>query len=127
MAKNLAIVFGVVFVIVGLLGFVGGLGIVGPTGLFATNLPHDLIHLVSGIVFLIVAFSAPQASSATLKTFGYVYLLVTILGFVLTPSGGSLLGFIQMSAADNYLHLVLAVVILIAGYSASKPSMMATA
>jgi len=117
MAKTLALVFGIVFVVVGLLGFVGGLGIVGPLGIFQTNTLHDLVHLVSGLVFLAVAFWAPAKSSTTLVIFGIVYLLVTVLGFAGT------LGFLSVNTADNYLHLLLGVVILIAGLSTRKEMM----
>src|SRR5262245_46407774 len=99
MAKNWAIIFGVVFVIVGLLGFVGGAGIVGPNGLFVTDTVHDIVHLVSGLIFLIVAFSAPQSSAATMKVFGIIYLLVALLGFFMTSP---LLGIMAYNGADNW-------------------------
>ncbi len=117
MAKNLAVIFGVVFVLVGLLGFIGGVGIVGPNGTFATDTVHDLIHFLSGVIMLIVAFSAPQSSAGVLKVFGIIYLLVTLLGF-LTPG---LLGSLMLSnGTDNWLHLVLGVVITWAGFSGAN-------
>ena len=119
MAKTFAIIFGIVFVVVGLLGFVGGLGIVGPTGIFQTDTVHDLVHFISGLVFLAVAFWAPAKSSLVSIIFGIVYLLVTILGFF----GSPVLGFLIVNTADNYLHLLLGVVILIAGLSTRKEMM----
>lgn len=117
-AKTAATVFGVVFVVVALLGFAGGFGIVGMNGFFETNPLHDIVHLLSGIIFLIVAFAAPSKSSATLMIFGVVYALVTILGFAID------LGALGLAAnsADNYLHLVLAIAIFYSGYS-TKDSM----
>lgn len=117
MAKNWAIIFGVVFVIVGLLGFVGGAGIVGANGVFVTDTVHDLVHLLSGLVILIVAFSAPQSSSSVLKVFGIVYLVVTLLGFFMTSP---LLGIMAYNGADNWLHLVLGVVITWAGFGSGN-------
>ncbi len=110
--KNLAVVFGIVFVLVGILGLVGGAGIVGPDGLFATNVPHDLVHLLSGIVFLIVAFSTPRYSSPVLMIFGVVYGLVTVLGLAIE---GDVLGLL-INDADNYLHIVLALATFFGGY-----------
>ena len=52
-AKNAAILFGVVFLLVGVLGYVPN-PIVGPAGIFATNSLHNVIHLLSGIALLAV-------------------------------------------------------------------------
>ena len=122
MAKTLALVFGYVFLLVGILGFISN-PIVGSTGLFHADLNHNLVHLISGIVFLVVAYTAPAKASMTLKVFGVVYLLVTALGFALAPNGPTLLGLIETNMADNYLHLALGVVILLAGIKTSNSSM----
>jgi hypothetical protein len=121
MAKKLALVFGIVFVLVGVLGFIPN-PIVGMDGLFMTNMLHDLVHLLIGVVLLIVGISAPEKSSLWLKIFGVVYLLLVVLGFLLIPSGGSLLGLVVMNMADHWLHLVLGVVLLAAGFVGNKPS-----
>lgn len=110
MAKKLAIVFGVVFIAVGLLSFVDN-GIVGSNGFFATDLNHDIVHLLTGIVLLFVGLKKPESSAKALKVFAVIYLVVTVLGFVLVPQGGSLLGLIFVSSSDHILHLVLGVVI----------------
>ena len=98
--------------IVGLLGFIGGAGIVGPTGVFATDTTHDVIHFLSGLIMLIVAFSAPASSAGVLKVFGIIYLLVTLLGFL-----GVVSSLMLVNGADHWLHLVLGIVITWAGFS----------
>lgn len=123
MAKKLAVVFGVVFVLVGVLGFVSN-PIVGANGLFLTDTLHNLVHLVIGIVLLVVAMSAPAKSASWLKIFGVVYLLLVVLGFLLIPSGGMLLGLVTMNTADHFLHLVLGIVLLAAGFMSSNSSSM---
>lgn len=123
MAKNLTLIFGIVFVVVGLLGFIGGLGIVGPTGIFATNTLHDVVHLLTGIVLILVAVSAPSKSKSALIIFGVVYLLVTIVGFVVGE--GEVLG-ILMNSADHYLHLVLTIVLLIGAFASKSDTMVAS-
>jgi hypothetical protein len=51
MAKTLALVFGVVFVVAGILGFIPN-PIVGRDALFHTNAVHNLVHLIIGAVLL---------------------------------------------------------------------------
>lgn len=119
MAKTLAMVFGVVFVLVGLLGFVPN-PIVGPNALFHTDMMHDLVHLLFGLILLIVAFSASAASALWLKILGVVYLVLAVLGFLLIPQGGSLLGLVEANSADHWLHIILGIVLVVAGFSAGK-------
>ena len=123
MAKKLATLFGVVFVLVGVLGFVSN-PIVGAAGLFQTDTLHNIVHLLIGVVLLIVAMSAPAASALWLKIFGVVYLLLAVLGFLLIPGGGMLLGLVTTNTADHFLHLVLGVVILAAGMWGNSSSSM---
>ncbi|MDB5194968.1 MAG: hypothetical protein JWO84_152 [Parcubacteria group bacterium] len=123
MAKTLAIVFGIVFVLVGLLGWVPN-PLVGANAIFDTNHAHDLVHLVFGLILLAVGFMAPAASSLWLKILGVVYLLIAVLGFLLVPNGGNLLGLVMTNMADHLLHVVLGIVLLVAGFagkSVAKP------
>ncbi|MEO6536582.1 MAG: DUF4383 domain-containing protein [Candidatus Paceibacterota bacterium] len=122
MAKKLAVLFGIVFVLVGVLGFIPN-PLVGSTALFVTDTLHNIVHLLIGVVLLIVAMSAPEKSALWLKVFGVIYLLLAVLGFILVPSGGALLSLVMMNTADHWLHVVLGVVLLIGGIISSKPSM----
>jgi hypothetical protein len=64
----------------------------------------------------------PDKAAMFAKVLGLVYLLVTILGFLMVDKG-SILGLIHINSTDNYLHLVLAVVLLYVGFGmgGSKP------
>lgn len=115
MAKTLAIIFGIIFVLVGLLGFVGN-PLVGMDAFFAANMLHNLVHLVLGLILLYVAFWSSAQSVLWLKIIGWVYLVVAILGFLLVSGTGNLLGLITINAADDWLHLVLAIILLVVGY-----------
>lgn len=115
MAKKLAYVFGVVFVLVGLLGFVPN-PIVGMGAIFETDTMHNLVHILFGVILLVVAMKAPMKSALWLKILGVVYLILAILGLVMVPEGGALLGLVETNHADHWLHVVLGVVLLVAGF-----------
>jgi len=120
MAKKLAMVFGVVFVIVGLLGFFAN-PIVGETGIFHTDMIHNIVHLLVGVVLFFASTKDEGASAMWLKVFGVVYLILFVNGLI-TPD--KLLGFVAQNQADTWLHLVLGVVLLIAGMTGGKSATM---
>ena len=111
-ARLAAIIIGIVFLAVGILGFIPN-PLVSADGLFAVNTVHNLVHIVSGLVLLAGAYSA-LGSANGLRIIGVIYGLVAILGLILGP--GMLLGLVHINAADNWLHVLLAVVILGAGF-----------
>lgn len=114
MAKTLAMVFGAVFVLVGLLGFVTN-PLVGMDGIFETDMLHNVVHLLFGVILLGVAMKAPASSSKWLLILGVVYLVLAALGFAMIGEGGQLLGLVAMNSADHWLHVVLGVVLVAAG------------
>lgn len=122
MGKTIAMVVGWVFLVIGILGFIPN-PLVGEDALFQTDLNHNIVHLLSGIIFLWVAYKASEKSTMLLKVFGVVYLLVAILGFFMAD-GGSILGLIEVNGADNWLHVLLGVVLLGAGLMGGKSSSM---
>jgi len=107
-------VFGITFILVGLLGFVPN-PIVAPDGIFAVNTMHNFVHVITGAAFL--AGRHYGYSRNTLLGIGVAYVIVTIVGFL--TSGNMLLGIIHINAADRWLHAGLALVILAAGVIAS--------
>ena len=120
-ARTAAIVLGIVFVAVGILGFFPN-PLISPTGLFVVNTMHNIVHLASGAVLLAGAYTTLGAALA-LKIMGVVYALVAILGLVM--GGNMLLGMIAMNAADHWLHVALAVVLLAAGFLLDEEPAMA--
>ncbi len=122
MAKKWAVLFGIVFVIVGLLGFIPN-PIVGATGFFQTDMLHNIVHLLVGIVLLFAAKS-DSASRLWLKIWGIVYLVLFLDGLVqIHMNGDKLLGIVTANPADTWLHLVLGIVLVIVGYAGSKSPM----
>jgi hypothetical protein len=119
MAKTLAYVFGVVFVLVGLLGFIPN-PLVGMGAMFETDMMHNLVHLLFGVILLVVAWKAAEKSALWLKILGVVYLVLAVLGFLMASEGGMLLGLVSTNAADHWLHIVLGIVLVGAGFYAKK-------
>jgi hypothetical protein len=122
MIKPAAILFGVVFLLVGILGFVPGAttnmnGMPMLLGIFHVNGAHNVVHLASGIVFLLCGMAGAGPSRMFFRIFGIVYALVAILGFM--KGDGLLLGLISNNMADVWLHVVLSVSMLFLGFVAS--------
>ncbi|MDB4940281.1 MAG: hypothetical protein JWO40_706 [Candidatus Doudnabacteria bacterium] len=115
MLKKAVMILGVVFVLVGILGFFS----MPILGIFGTNLVHNLVHLISGLLLIFAASKSEDAAQMAAKTFGVIYALVTILGFV-TPS--LMTSLINVNMADNILHIVLTLVLLYLGFGTSKMS-----
>ncbi|MCI0597484.1 DUF4383 domain-containing protein [Candidatus Parcubacteria bacterium] len=125
MAKTLAIVFGIVFVVVGLLGFVPN-PLVGEMAIFETDMMHNLVHLLFGVILLVVAYMYAGSAALWLKILGVVYLVLAVLGFLMIPEGGKLLGLVHTSMSDHWLHIVLGIVLVAAGFAAKRSVPMAT-
>jgi hypothetical protein len=124
MAKKLGLVLGIVFLLVGVLGFVNNPLVGSLDSLFATNTAHDLVHVITGLLFIFIALKNTAKIGITLKVFGVVYLLVAILGFLAVDATGqgTVLGFLALNSADNWLHVVLAIVVFAGGVLAGKES-----
>lgn len=106
--RTIALLFGYVFLAVGVLGFV-----MNPTLiLFGVNAMHNVVHLASGAVLLTGAYMAGGKNARVVNmTFGAVYLLVAVLGFVAPGLTAALLASDAdaFPYADAILHTILGV------------------
>lgn len=122
MLKRAATIVGIVFLAIGLLGFVPALtpensdGVKRLLGIFAVDGLHNFIHIASGLAALAAASAGANASRLYFKVFGVVYAIVTLVGFL---QGDTVLGLIPVNLADNLLHLVLATAFLYLGFGKS--------
>ena len=85
--------------------------------IFHVNTAHNIVHLASGVVFLLCGIAGAGPSQTFFKIFGIIYGLVAVLGFYYGDN--ALLGIVANNTADTWLHVVLAVVMLFLGFGAS--------
>jgi hypothetical protein len=121
MAKSLGMLFGLVFLAIGILGFVPGVTKDDMLlGIFMVNAAHSIVHIVSGAIFLFASMAGAGAARLWFQIFGVIYAVVAVLGFM-NPQG-PLLGMISNNPNDTYLHVVLAVAMLAIGFLSPKSS-----
>jgi hypothetical protein len=124
MVKTAAILFGLVFLVVGICGFFPNITTPMPDGdggmllnIFHVNLAHNIVHLASGAVFLLCGLAGAGPSRTFFRIFGIVYALVAALGFYYGDQ--PILGIVANNMPDVWLHVVLAVVMLFLGFGTS--------
>jgi hypothetical protein len=118
-ARNAAIIIGLIFIAVGILGFVDN-PIIGESdkAIFHADTFHNGVHIGSGVLFLLVALAAPLSAGIVLKLFGLVYLVLGVIGLVkYGDQMGTLFGVLHVNPNDNYLHIGLGLLIFLAGFA----------
>lgn len=127
-ARRFAAVFGAVYVLVGLAGFVvTGLSDFAATSsdkliLFGLNPLHNIVHLLVGAVWL-ASSRSEQSARVVSAAIGAVYLLVGVAGLFIT--GNSDLNLLNLNQPDNVLHLGSAVLALYFGLAGGRRAAMA--
>jgi hypothetical protein len=122
-AQTFALVFGVVYLLVGILGF-----ILAPDegdklfGIFQVNLLHNIVHLAVGALFLAGSATRERSKQVNLLV-GVVYGVVAVLGFpdILVDD------LLDANAADDFLHLATAALALYFGTIGAEGAGPATA
>ena len=114
--KMVASVLGVILIIAGIIGFIPNPIAYSSDAIFTVNAAHNVVHFVGGLFLLAGAYTG-LGSVMALRILGTVYVIVAVLGFV---SGDMILGFISNNNGDNWLHVVLAIVLLAAGFGISE-------
>jgi uncharacterized protein DUF4383 len=128
-AQQLTMLLGIVFLLVGILGFIPGIttnyddmSFAGDDsgaellGIFQVSILHNLVHALFGIAGLALARSMDGAKQYLFGG-GVIYLGLWILGLA---NGGD---WIPVNSADNWLHLVLGVSLIGLGVVTTRETM----
>lgn len=123
--RIVAAVFGVVFLVVGVLGFVPGattdvdtLTFAGPhgdaqlLGIFHVSVLHNIVHLLFGVAGLAAA-SRAQWAFGYLVGGGVIYAVLAVYGLFVHHDSDA--NFVPLNTADNWLHTGLAVAMIVLG------------
>ncbi|HEX8559351.1 MAG TPA: DUF4383 domain-containing protein [Pyrinomonadaceae bacterium] len=129
MAKTICKILGVVFILVGILGFVAP-GLLG----MHLSLAHNLVHLVSGALALYFGFAGTLSGARLFCiVFGVVYGLLGVAGFLFGGAGAhtvagvpehggdssllrALPGSLELASMDHIVHILLALIFLVGGF-----------
>ena len=115
----LAAIVGVVFLLVGVLGFIPGVTtnydmLTGAghhsgallLGIFNVSILHNIVHLAFGVAGLALA-RTPGGAKAFLVGGGVIYLVLWLYGLLIDQDSAA--NFVPVNTADNWLHLGLGV------------------
>jgi len=113
MAKTVCKILGVVFLLVGVVGFAK------PDLLGAhLNPTHNVVHIVSGVIALYFGFAGSiSGAKAFSLVFGVVYMALGILGLAMGAGAEKMwvVGPLHFGQVDHGIHIVLGVVFLAGG------------
>lgn len=117
---TVALVVGVTFLLVGVLGFVpgittnyGDMTFAGHEsdakllGIFEVSILHNVVHLLFGVVGVLAGRRSPAGAAWYLLIGGLVYGVLWIYGLVVDDHSDA--NFVPVNSADDWLHFVLAV------------------
>jgi hypothetical protein len=115
----IAAVIGVVFLLVGIAGFIPGLtthydqlSFAGTTsmamllGVFMVSILHNIVHLLFGVAGLVLA-RTPRSAHAYLIVGGAIYVVLWLYGLIINRASAA--NFVPLNTADNWLHLGLGI------------------
>lgn len=119
--RYFALIYGIVFAIIGIAGFFPGLlteadvdtslvaeGLHGQLfGLFPVNWLHNLVHLAFG-VWGLAAYRSFSGARMYAKSVAVIYAVFAVMGFI--PLLRTTFGLIPLYGNDIWLHIVLALI-----------------
>jgi hypothetical protein len=113
-AQLYALIFGVVLVAAGIIGFFYSSAFGSPgkvdavLGILDVNAWHNIVHIATGALGLLAFAGGYDYARKYAFGLGAVYIVVAIWGFII-GDGSSILGFIPVNTEDNFLHLLIGI------------------
>ncbi len=116
MIERLGLLWGLLFLLGGILGFVPGIT-EGDMflGVFMVNTAHGVVHLASGVIFLVASLFGARAARLWFLIFGSVYAAFAGMGFVVGDD--MIFGCLSNNRYDSWGHAVLALLLLVIGFT----------
>ena len=128
--QTAALAVGVVFLVVGVLGFIPGittdydqLGVAGHEsealllGVFQVSVLHNLVHLLFGVAGIAMARRVDSARMYLIGG-GVVYLVLWLYGLLIGTDSAA--NFVPVNNADDWLHFVLGVGMIALGFLTTR-------
>ncbi|MBW3593154.1 MAG: DUF4383 domain-containing protein [Actinobacteria bacterium] len=127
--QKAAMLFGIIFLIVGVAGFIPGITTdydrltvfddqgAKLLGIFGTNIIENIAHLLFGIAGLALARTWSGAKNYFIWG-GLIYVALWLYGLIIEENSAA--NFMGLNNAANWLHLVLGIAMLAAGYLLSR-------
>ncbi|TDU83892.1 uncharacterized protein DUF4383 [Kribbella voronezhensis] len=128
--QKAAVVVALAFLAVGVLGFIPGITTNYDTmmfgghhsdakllGLFQVSILHNVVHLLFGIAGLLLARSVAGARNYLIGG-GIIYLVLWVYGLVIDHASAA--NFVPLNTADNWLHLLLGLAMVLLGVVLSR-------
>lgn len=124
--QTAALAVGVVFLLVGILGFIPGITTNYDTltfaghesealllGIFEVSILHNIVHLLFGVAGVAMARTVGAARSYLIGG-GIIYLVLWLYGLIIDKDSSA--NFVPVNSADDWLHFVLGVGMIALGY-----------
>lgn len=113
--KTIAMIFGIILTVVGILGFVPEAAPRGYLlGIFHINSLHNIIHILSGVVGIWAGLTSTSGARLFFKIFGIIYGVVTLLG--LYYQNEPIFGVLANNWHDVWLHALISAVSIYFGF-----------
>lgn len=113
MLKGFALIFAIVFILMGIADFIPPLTRNQLLlNVFEVGPVHSIVYILTGLIALSASASLVYAK-LYFKIFGLIYAFIAILGFSLNGK----LGFLHVNLADSFFHLAIAILALYLGFT----------
>lgn len=117
MARTVALIFGIIYTVIGIAGFIaplgGTLGMEPSTvlGFAQVNLVHNIVHLALGLLGLAAAKEEMRAA-AYCQWVGLLLIVLALLGFFVANP----LNLVPIGGNDPWIHLVSGAILAFVGF-----------